>query len=147
MNENLTPEQVREIKTVSDYRAAVKSERDYIGLMGYQPTLRRIRESYHNGQVTEQELEVLLVALYKKTDGEAEPFKSAKHFYHEMFAGKKKTQQPEKPKLSAAEQAELIKDIMPKKKKTKKHDAKPKPKKQVNIDPSLLPEELRGFLQ
>ena len=145
MSDNLTPEQVKKIKTVSDYREAVKSDTDYIGLMGHQPSLKKIRFAYQNSEINDTELEIVLNALYDKTGGEAEPFKSAKHFYHEYFVTKKK-HVPVKEKLSAHEQAEAAKAILgddaKKVKKPKKQNKKPA----ITIDPSLLPDDLKGYL-
>ena len=143
--ENLSIEEIKRVKTINELRDAVKSPTDYIGLMGHQPSLKKIRAAHHKGDLTPQELELVLNALYNQTGGEPEPFKSAKDFYHQVFAGKLPKAQP-KPELSTAEQVSLIKDIMPKKKKYT-GPRKPAAKKEVKIDINALPPELRKYIK
>lgn len=141
----LTPEQVKQIKTINELRAAVKSDHDHIGLMGNQPSLRKIRTAYQADEISDTELELVLTALYNTTGGEPEPFKDAKDFYNEVFAGTLPTKKKFTPTLSVAEQAAAIKDIMPQKKKYSGPRRKAK-KKEVKIDVSVLPPELRKYL-
>ena len=140
----LTPEQVKEIKTINELRDAVKSEIDYIGLMGYQPSLVKIRAAYKDKTINEAELELVLKALYDKTGGEPETFKSVKHFWHEYLAGEK-FEKKNTPKLNIFEQKEAINSIIGDElKKSNKPKSKPK-QKTITIDKSLLPLELQKF--
>lgn len=142
----LTPEQVKQIKTINELRSAVKSDKDYIGLMGNQPSLRKIRVAYKASEISDQELELVLTALYNTTGGQPEPFKSAKDFYNKMFKGQLPSKPEPKPELTAVEQAMAIEAILgPKEKKYSGPRRKPV-KKEVKIDVSVLPPELRKYL-
>ena len=138
---NKTPEQVRLEKQVAEYTDAVVRKEDIIGLMGHQPTLKNIREAWHNEELSELELKFVLTKLAQKLNGEPEPFKSAKHFYREIFKNIK-AQELNPIALSAIEQAALIKDILPQKKKYSS-PRKKKVIKQEPINKSVLPAHLR----
>lgn len=139
-----TPEQVKKRKTITELHKVVCDSDDRTGLYGHQPTLVRIRQAYQAGECDLNQLEILLEALYAKTEGEEEPFESAKAFYKYMFPTLS-TPEP-KPELSKAEQAKAIKAILGKDmKKTPKRKSAPKPVA-AKIDTSLIPEHLKQFL-
>lgn len=139
-----SPEQVRLEKQLAEYTNAVVSKEDTIGLMGYQPTLRKIRKAWHNQELSESDLKIVLTRLAQDLDGQSETFKSAKHFYHEAFRGTK-AQKLNPSVLSALEQAALVRDILPSKKKS----AAPRKKKVIKQEPinkNALPTHLRHLV-
>lgn len=138
---NKSPEQVRLEKQITEYINVVVKKENTIDLMGYQPTLKKIRKAWHNQELNEAELRLVLTKLAQDLGGEAETFKSAKHFYHEAFNGIKAPKLNPKT-LSAIEQTSLIKDILPQKKKY----TGPRQKKVIKEQPinkSALPAHLR----
>ena len=139
-----SPEQVRLEKQLAEYTDAVVSKEDNIGLMGHQPTLRKIRKAWHNQELTESDLKLVLTKLARDLNGGDEPFKSAKHFYHEAFRGMKR-QKLNPSVLSALEQAALVKDILPSKKKPS-GPRKKKAIKQESINVNALPAHLRHLV-
>lgn len=143
--QKLTKEQVEQITIVNEWRAAIKSEVDYINLMGNKPSLKTIRVAYHTGEIGDVELDMVLNALYAKTGGEDEPYKNAKEFYKYMFADQEFDEKPAH-KLSTADQVAIIKG-MDIKQKNKKRSSTPKAKKQVTIDANMLPESLKYLLK
>lgn len=139
-----TIEQIRKEETVKEFKNVVKKVENIIGLYGHQPTLRSIRESYHNGELNDHQLDQVLKGLYDKTQGGEEPFKSAKHLYHTMFPKAKAV--PKKELASVQDQLNVIGSIVAPKKKTKAKK-KTKVKKQASIDVNMLPENLRDMVK
>ena len=136
-----TPEQVKLEKTIEEYIKMVTDRADNIGLMGHQPRLRKIRESYHNGELSNSDLILVLTALAQELGGEAEPYKSVQDFANHAFKDMNWEKPAPKPQLTAAEQAAAIKDILGDKKKSKpRKKAEPKP---IVINKAALPEHLR----
>lgn len=139
---NKTPEQVRLEKQVMEYVTLVIDPENNIDLLGHQPRLHNIRKAWQDKQINIQELGIVLTALAKDLDGEAETFKSIKEFKHLYWSDLPKKRQ-EKRHLTTAEQTSLISNILKDKTKTAKR-APSKPKK-IEVDLDALPAHLRKF--
>ena len=130
-------------KVIQEYKEAVTSPTNYIGLMGYQPTLSNIRDAYQSSSITEEELDQVLVALYQKTQGEPEPFKSKKHMMRTVF-GDASLSKDQTESLTQQDQLAAIQSIMGEQKKSTpriKKEVKPS----INVD--ALPANLRHLVQ
>jgi hypothetical protein len=143
-----TPEQVRLEKQVLEYTTLVIDPQDNIGLLGYQPRLRKIRQAWQDQDLSFKDLTVVLTSLAKELDGESEPFKDKDHFaryaWGDLLKKYHDRQEEPKPALSQAEQAAIIQSVMGDKKKKKRSSAPKQPKK-VEIDVNALPAHLRKF--
>lgn len=124
---------------------AVKSPTNIIGLMGHQPSLKKVRQAYDNNEINEQELAEVLQEL-AETIKDQESFKSKEDLFRHMFPNPTKSITKTIPNLTQEEQLAYIKSTMPEKKKYSGPRKKAAPKKVVTIDVSLLPPELRGLL-
>ena len=148
----LTSEEAKHIRILNEYKALVTDPVDVINLCGYQPSLNKVRTAYHNGELSESDLLLVLNELATTLQGEPESFKSAKHAFEWMWRDMFKDMKPAElnPEvLSTLEQAEIIARIMPEKKKASTYAGprKAKKKKETTINMSVLPAHLQHLAQ
>ena len=129
---------------VKDFIKAVKAEEDYMGLLGHQPSLVKVRKIYKSGLMTDEQLVQVVKAIVAK-HGCQESYESIGDVAAYMFCSSPEVKKQSKPKLSPAEQTELIKSILPQKKKPT-FRRKAKPKAQTEVDYSIIPDELKKEL-
>ena len=142
-------EQVKLEKQILEYTALVLAPEDNIGLLGNQPKLRKIREAYKAGSLSEQDLDLVLTNLAATLEGQSESFSSLDQFVKTAFPNVNKPRvKVEKPVLSQAEQLAVIKGVLGEKKTTKyTGPRKKKVKKEDKIDMSCLPASLRHLVK
>ncbi len=143
--QDITSEEAKHIRIVKEYTTLVTDPVDVINLCGYQPSLNKVRTAYHNGELSESDLYLVLNELATTLEGEPESFKSSKHAFKYIFSGSKPKAKLNPEVLSVMEQAEAIARIMPEKKTTSyqgPRKAKAK-KKEVSINIGALPAHLQ----
>jgi hypothetical protein len=128
---------------VDEYLKAILQPQDIIGLMGHQPSLRKIREAWHAGELTEEDLMIAVDYLATTLKGHPESFKDINEFVKLYWSDLVElAHNKERPKLSTDEQRDLIKRVLGDKKKRTVSKPKPQPKAEP-IDSSKLPPHLR----
>ena len=143
---NKSVEQVKLEKQILEYTALVLAPEDNIGLLGHQPKLRKIRQAFKSGSISESDLDIVLTNLASTLEGKSESFTSLDQFVRSKFDAPKA--KVERPIPTQAEQLAIIKGVLGEKKTSYTGPRrKSAVKKEDKVDYSVLPASLRHLVK